>query len=93
MSIHTKKPLRALPVSINSFLARLPGLAVGVPVIVALAVAAQAEPTSLSRPQAAAARIDANQNVILENQNLRMVFERNQDGYTAAVVSVHDGKS
>jgi len=42
--------------------------------------------------QAAAARIDANQNVILENQNLRMVFERNQDGYTAAVVSVHDGK-
>ena len=40
----------------------------------------------------AVARIDANQNVILENQNLRMVFERNQDGYTAAVVSVYDGK-
>jgi hypothetical protein len=42
--------------------------------------------------QAAAARIDANQNVILENQNLRMVFERNQDGYSAAVISVYDGK-
>ena len=92
MNIHTKKPPVALPVSINPFCARLPGLAVGVLAIFALAVAARAEPTSLPRPPAAAARTDANQNVILENQNLRMVFERNKNGYAAVVVSVHDGK-
>ena len=42
--------------------------------------------------QEAAARIDAQDNVILENQNLRMVFVKNLHGYTAAIVSVHDGK-
>jgi hypothetical protein len=40
--------------------------------------------------QEAAARIDAQDNVILENQNLRMVFMKNLHGYTAAVVSVYD---
>ena len=42
--------------------------------------------------QEAAARIDAQGNVVLENQNLRMVFLKNLDGYTAAVISVYDGK-
>ena len=44
------------------------------------------------RAEEAAARIDAQDNVVLENQNLRMVFVKNLHGYTAAVVSVYDGK-
>jgi len=47
---------------------------------------------SAQQAQPTAARIDAQDNVILENQNLRMVFVKNLDGYTAAVVSAYDGK-
>lgn len=41
--------------------------------------------------KAAFARIDADENLILENQNVRMVFKRSKAGYTAAVISVNDG--
>ncbi|MBW8016202.1 MAG: hypothetical protein FVQ82_08450 [Planctomycetes bacterium] len=52
-----------------------------------------ASPVISAQPaQEAAARIDAQDNVILENQNLRMVFVKNLHGYTAAVVSAYDGK-
>jgi len=51
------------------------------------AVADESTPT-----KSAAARVESNQNVILENQNLRMVFEKKGAGYAAAIVSVHDGK-
>ena len=40
----------------------------------------------------AAARINADGSVVLENQNLRMVFLKNLHAYTAAVVSAYDGK-
>jgi len=39
----------------------------------------------------AAARIDAHGNVILENQNLRMVFLKNPQGYNAALLSAYKG--
>ena len=41
--------------------------------------------------KAAVARIDADENLILENQNVRMVFKRSKAGFTAAVISVNDG--
>jgi len=51
-------------------------------------------PTVLSAKPAreAAARIDANGSVILENQNLRMVFVKSPKGYSAAMVYVYDRK-
>lgn len=41
--------------------------------------------------KAAVARIDSDENLILENQNVRMIFKRSKAGYTAAVISVNDG--
>ena len=56
-------------------------------------VAESALPVITAQPvEDAAARIDARDNVILENQNLRMVFVKNPHGYAAAVVSVWDGE-
>jgi len=39
----------------------------------------------------AAAGVDLNENVILENQNLRIGFVKNPKGYAAAVIYVYDG--
>jgi hypothetical protein len=67
------------------------------PLLIALFLAAL--PTTLhaaadepAPAKSAAARLASNENVILENQGLRMVFERKQGGYASAIVSVHDGK-
>ena len=52
----------------------------------------QALPVVSGKPaEEAAAGVDSNENVILENQNLRMVFVKNPRGYSAAVIYVYDG--